>query len=384
MRTEPAPLKAAPSEAAAAAVEAAPANLLTPLDIRGVRLRSRIVLSPMCQFSSQDGFASNWHCIHLGSRALGGAALVFTEATAVAPAGRISPADLGLWKDAHMEPLRRVVDSIVERGAVPGIQLSHAGRKGSKTLPWPRGHQPLSPEDGGWPTVAPSPLPIEGGLTPLELSLQDIDEVVAAFEAAARRAVAVGFQVIEVHAAHGYLMHQFLSPYSNQRRDEYGGSLDNRLRLLLRVVERLRTCMPERMPLFVRLSATDWIADEPSWDVAQSIELARRLKAAGVDVIDVSSGGLSMKQKIVVGPGYQVPFAQRIRAEADIMTGAVGLVTQSHQANEIVLRGDADLVFVGRAFLRNPYWGLIAHEELGADVPWPDQYGHVLRRPGKA
>lgn len=368
------------SAASTATVVSARVGLLTPIDIRGVKLRSRIVLSPMCQYSSFEGLADDWHLVHLGSRAVGGAALVFTEATSVAREGRITPGDLGLWHDAHMEPLRRIVQVIEQRGAVPGIQLAHAGRKASKQPPW-RGSLPLASNAGAWPIVGASPLPFDDkARTPIELSSADIDGVVAAFEAAAQRAVAIGFKVVEVHAAHGYLLHQFLSPISNHRRDDYGGSLDNRMRLLLRVVEHIRAVTPDRQPLFVRISATDWIEGEPAWDLDQSVALARQLKAAGVDLIDVSSSGSSPRQKVVLGPGYQVPFARRIRADAHIMTGAVGLITEPRQANDVIARGDADLVFVGRAFLRNPYWGLIAQEELAGDAPWPEQYGYAVRR----
>lgn len=363
----------------------ASADLLSPIEIRGVKLRSRIVMSPMCQFCAVDGVANDWHLVHLAARAVGGAALVFTEAAAVTPQGRITPGDLGIWDDAHTEPLRKIVQNVVARGAVPGIQFGHAGRKASRHVPW-ESSQPLTPEEGSWPIVGPSPIPFEEdkAQTPIELTHEGIDAVVTAFEAATCRAIAIGFQVIEIHAAHGYLMHEFLSPVSNHRQDEYGGSLENRMRLLLRVVERMRTVMPDRMPLSVRISATDWIAGEPSWDLDQSVVLARRLKAAGVDIVDASSGALSLRQKIAIGPEYQVPFARRIRAEAHIMTGAVGLITQPRQANEIIVRGDADLVFIGRAFLRNPYWGLVAQEELTGDAPWPDQYGyHAVRRKPK-
>ncbi len=368
------------SAAAMAPVAPVAAGLLTPINIRSVKLCSRIVLSPMCQYSSFEGLADDWHLVHLASRAVGGAALVFTEATSVAREGRITPGDLGLWRDGHMEPLQRIARVIEQRGAVPGIQLAHAGRKASKQPPW-RGSLPLTAGEGAWPVVGASPLPFDDkAQTPIELSATDIDGVVAAFQAAARRAVAIGYKVIEVHAAHGYLLHQFLSPVSNRRRDDYGGSLDNRMRLLLRVVERIRAVMPERLPLFVRISATDWLDGEAAWDLDQSVALARRLKAAGVDLIDVSSSGSSPRQKVVLGPGYQVPFARHIRADAQIMTGAVGLITEPRQANDIVARGDADLVFVGRAFLRNPYWGLNAQEELAGDAPWPEQYGYAVRR----
>jgi 2,4-dienoyl-CoA reductase-like NADH-dependent reductase (Old Yellow Enzyme family) len=282
-----------------------------------------------------------------------------------------------------MEPLARVVRFIEQHGAVPGIQLAHAGRKAAKHPPW-RGSLPLAASEDAWPPVSASPLPFDDkAQTPVELTRAGIDGVVEAFGAAARRAVAVGFKVIEVHSAHGYLLHQFLSPISNHRSDEYGGSLDNRMRLLLRVAERLRAVMPERMPLFARISATDWIEGEPAWDLDQSVVLSRRLKALGVDLIDVSSSGSSPRQKVVMGKGYQVPFARRIRAEAQIMTGAVGLITEAQQANDIVARGDADLVLIGRAFLRNPYWGLTAQEELSAAAPWPDQYGYAVKRAPK-
>jgi 2,4-dienoyl-CoA reductase-like NADH-dependent reductase (Old Yellow Enzyme family) len=367
------------AEPTAATVASAP-NLLAPLTIRAVTLRNRIVLSPMCQYSSFEGLANDWHMVHLGSRAIGGASLVFAEATAVAREGRITPGDLGLWDDAHMEPLRRIVHFVEQHGAVPGIQLAHAGRKAAKHAPW-RGSVPLRAEEGAWPVLSASPIPFDDkAQTPLEMSLAAIDGVVAVFETAARRAVALGFKVIEVHAAHGYLLHQFLSPISNHRRDAYGGSLENRMRLLLRIVERIRATIPEAMPLFVRISASDWINDEPAWDLDQSVALAGKLKALGVDLIDVSSAGSAPRQKVVLGPGYQVPFARRIRAEAQIMTGAVGLITESSQANDIITRGDADLVLIGRAFLRNPYWGLTAQEELAADAPWPEQYGYAVRR----
>jgi 2,4-dienoyl-CoA reductase-like NADH-dependent reductase (Old Yellow Enzyme family) len=321
--------------------------------------------------------------VHLGSRAVGGASLVFAEATAVAREGRITPGDLGLWDDAHMDPLQRIVRFIEQHGAVPGIQLAHAGRKAAKHAPW-RGSVPLTAEEGAWPVLGASPLAFDDkAQTPLEMSLAAIDGVVAAFEAAARRAVAVGFKVIEVHAAHGYLLHQFLSPISNRRADAYGGSLENRVRLLLRIVERIRAVIPDAMPLFVRISASDWIDGEPAWDLDQSIALAAKLNAVGVDLIDVSSAGSSPRQKVVLGPGYQVPFARRIRAEAQIMTGAVGLITEPSQANDIITRGDADVVLIGRAFLRNPYWGLTAQEELAADAPWPKQYGYAVRRAAK-
>lgn len=369
------------------ALRAEPANdeegLMSPIEIRGVRLKSRLVMSPMCQFSSVDGFASDWHLVHLGARAVGGAALVFTEATAVTAQGRISPGDLGIYKDEHVEGLGRLARFIESRGAVPGIQLSHAGRKASRNTPWDHGGQPIPDAEGGWPIAAPSALPFEeeGAKTPVAMSHADIEQLLAAFEAATRRAVAAGFQVIEVHAAHGYLLHSFLSPLSNQRGDEYGGSLENRARLLLQVVARMRGAMPKEMPLFIRISATEWIQEGPSWDIEQSVQLARWLGEAGVDVVDCSSGGSSPKQQIALVPEYQVPFARRIRHEARVRTAAVGLITEPAQASGVIARGDADLVFIGRAFIRNPYWGIKAREELTGEPNWPNQYGsHALRR----
>jgi 2,4-dienoyl-CoA reductase-like NADH-dependent reductase (Old Yellow Enzyme family) len=343
-----------------------------------VTLRSRIMLSPMCQYSSVEGMANDWHVVHLGSRAIGGAALVMTEATAVARIGRITPGDLGIWDDGHIAPLQRIVKFVEHHGAVPGIQLAHAGRKGTKAAPW-KGGKTVSPEEGGWQTVSASTVPFDNSPAPVALSLKEIDEVVAQFEAAARRALTAGFKVIEVHSAHGYLLHQFLSPISNQRTDEYGGSFENRTRLVLRVVMRLREIIPADMPLFVRISATDWIEGEPAWDLDQSVALARKLKEAGVDVVDSSSGGMALRQKVALSKGYQVPFARRIRAEAGIMTGAVGLITEPAQANEVIANGDADLVVIGRAFLRDAYWGLHAVEALGGEAPWPDQYGYAVK-----
>ncbi len=353
-------------------------DLLSPLTIRGVKLRNRIVMSPMCQYSSEDGLANDWHLVHLGSRAAGGVALVMVEATAVTPDGRISPQDMGIWGDHHIEPLARIVRFIHSQGAAAGIQLAHAGRKASCEPPWLGGAQ-LPPERGGWPVVAPSPIPFnEGEPPPKELDHAGIEAIMTAFAEAARRAIAAGFRVIEIHAAHGYLLHEFLSPLSNKRTDEYGGSLENRMRLTLQVAQRLREIMPDEMPLMVRISATDWA--EGGWDVEQSVVLAQNLKPLGVDLIDVSSGALIPKVRIPVGKGYQVPFARRIREQANIMTGAVGLITEPAHANEIVTCGDADLVFIGRELLREPYWALKAQQELGGEAPWPIQYGYAVRR----
>jgi 2,4-dienoyl-CoA reductase-like NADH-dependent reductase (Old Yellow Enzyme family) len=356
-------------------------DLLSPLTIRGVALRSRIVMSPMCQYSSIDGLASDWHLVHLGSRAVGGVALVMVEATAVTAEGRISPADMGIWSDPHVEPLARIARFVRAQGAAAGIQLAHAGRKASCEPPWMGGAR-IPPDSGGWPVVGPSPIPFnEGEPAPIALEEAGIDAVVDAFEAAARRALTAGFNVIEIHAAHGYLLHEFLSPLSNQRTDSYGGSLENRMRLTLRVAERVRRAMPDESPLFVRISATDWV--DGGWDVEQSVVLARHLKERGVDLIDVSSGALVPKARIPVGRGYQVPLARRIREGAGVMTGAVGLITEPRQANEIITEGDADLIFIGRELLREPYWAIKAQQELGQEPSWPTQYGYAVKRRAK-
>src|ERR1700704_306285 len=345
--------------------ELAEIDLLTPLTIRGVSLRNRIVMSPMCQYSAREGFADDWHLLHLGSRAVGGAGLVVVEATAVARDGRISSGDMGIWSDEHIDPLARIARFVHSQGAAAGIQLAHAGRKGSCEPPW-KGGRRLTPEEGGWTVVAPSALPFnDGDPTPRALDKTGIRQIIASFDAAARRALAAGFEIIEIHAAHGYLLHEFLSPLSNRREDEYGGSLGNRMHLLLQVVERVRKLMPAELPLFVRISATDWI--EGGWDVEQSVELARRLKQLSVDVIDVSSGGTMPRARIPIVKGYQVPCATRIRAEADVMTGAVGLITEAQHADEIIKNGDADLVFIGREMLREPYWAVKAQQALGEE-----------------
>jgi 2,4-dienoyl-CoA reductase-like NADH-dependent reductase (Old Yellow Enzyme family) len=354
-------------------------DLLTPLTIRSVTFRHRIVMSPMCQYSAVDGMADDWHLVHIGSRAVGGAALVIVEATAVSPEGRISPADVGIWSDAHAEPLARIARFVRRQGAVAGIQLAHAGRKASHDVPWRGGAGLLTPEAGGWPVVAPSALPFaETSPVPTALDAAGLDEVVDAFVAAARRAVTAGFEVIELHAAHGYLLHEFLSPLSNKRDDEYGGSLENRMRLVLRVAERVRREMPAGLPLFVRLSGTDWV--DGGWDVEQSVVLARQLAALGVDLIDVSSGGIVPKARIPVARGYQVPLACRIRREARVMTGAVGLITEVEHANQVITEGDADLVLLARELLREPYWPLKAQHALDAEPSWPIQYGYAVKR----
>jgi 2,4-dienoyl-CoA reductase-like NADH-dependent reductase (Old Yellow Enzyme family) len=346
--------------------------LLSPLTIRDVTLRNRIAVSPMCQYSSDDGFATDWHLVHLGSRAAGGAGLVMMEASAVEARGRISPHDHGIWKDEHIEFLSRITSFLRQQGAVAGIQLAHAGRKGSTRRPWDgRGIVPV--DAGGWQPVAPSATPFErGDPAPAELSKAEIVGLAGAFAAATVRALQAGFQVVEIHAAHGYLIHEFLSPLSNRRTDEYGGSFDNRVRFALEVTEAVRAVWPEGLPLFVRISATDWV--EGGWDIADSVELSRRLGALGADLIDCSSGGLAPQQKIALGPGYQVPFAARIRREAEVLTGAVGMITTPQQAQEIVSSGDADLVLLAREFLRDPYFALHAGQVLGEEVHPPVQY----------
>jgi 2,4-dienoyl-CoA reductase-like NADH-dependent reductase (Old Yellow Enzyme family) len=355
------------------------ADLLSPLTLRGVTLRNRIVMSPMCQYSAVEGLVNDWHLVHLGSRAAGGVALVMVEATAVTRDGRISPGDTGIWSDEQIEPLARIVRFVQSQGAVAGIQLAHAGRKGSCEPPWKGGDSLTSAEQGGWPVVAPSSIPFEeGDPLPEPLDKAGIERIIAAFVTAARRALRAGFQVIEIHAAHGYLLHEFLSPLSNQRKDDYGGSLENRMRLLLEVTGRLRQVMPDDRPLFVRISGTDWV--EGGWDLEQSVLLAKQLKLAGVDLIDVSSGGTVPTARIPIGKGYQVPLARRIREEAGIRTGAVGLITEPQQANDIILGGDADLVFLGRELLRDPYWALKAQQQLEGDPVWPIQYGYAVKR----
>ena len=353
-------------------------DLLTPLKLRGVTFRNRIAVSPMCQYSADNGFANDWHLVHLGTRAAGGAGLVIVEATAVVPEGRITPKDVGLWSDDHIEPLARIARFVHSQGAVAGIQLAHAGRKASCDVPW-NGGAALSPAEGGWQVVGPSPIAF--GLdspTPVALTKEGIESVIAAFEAAARRALKAGFKLIEIHSAHGYLLHEFLSPLANERTDDYGGCLENRMRFVLQVAERLRAIMPEELPLFVRISATDWAPG--GWDDTQSVELAKHLKRLGVDLIDVSSGGLIPNAKIPMQKGYQVPFARRIRDEAEIRTGAVGLITDPDYANQIVTGGDANMVLIAREFLRDPYFALNAERALGGEPDWPVQYGYAVRR----
>lgn len=349
------------------------AHLFDPLSIRDLELRNRVFVSPMCEYSSQDGFANDWHFVHLGSRAVGAAGLVLTEATAVQPEGRISPQDLGIWSDEHVAPLARIVRFIHEQGSVAGMQLAHAGRKASTHRPW-AGNGTVPESAGGWKkVVAPSALAFADHYPlPQALAGEGIREIVAAFAAAARRACGAGFRVIEIHAAHGYLIHEFLSPLSNQRQDGYGGSFENRTRLLREIVAAVRSCWPERAALFVRISATDWI--DGGWDIQQSVALARVLHEMGVDLIDCSSGGIVPQAKIPVGPGYQTRLAEQIRREANVMTAAVGMITSPVQAEHVIGTGQADAVMIARELLRDPYWPLRAARELGQPVSWPVQY----------
>ncbi|HEX8175862.1 MAG TPA: NADH:flavin oxidoreductase/NADH oxidase [Pyrinomonadaceae bacterium] len=345
--------------------------LFSAFSLRGVEFRNRVFVSPMCQYSSRDGMPNDWHMVHLGSRAVGGAALVMAEATSVSPEGRISPGDTGIWSDAHAQAFALIAAFIKSQGAVPAIQLAHAGRKASTEVPW-RGGKALTEDEGAWQTLAPSALAFGNYHTPVEMTAQDIERVTREFEEAARRSLEAGFEVAEIHMAHGYLLHEFLSPLSNRREDEFGGSIEGRMRFPLRVADAVRRVWPERLPLFARISATDWV--EGGWDLEHSMEFSRRLREAGVDLIDCSSGGLVPGAKITVGPGYQVPFAARIREEAKVATGAVGLITEAHQAEEIISQGKADVVFLARAMLRDPYWALHAANTLGADIQWPVQY----------
>lgn len=357
------------------------AHLFDPFTLRGMTLRNRIAVSPMCEYSSVDGFANDWHLVHLGSRAVGGAGLVLTEAAAVSPEGRITAGDLGVYADDHTTRLREIVAFVHEHGAKAGIQLAHAGRKASSARPWDGG-RPVSVSEGGWEPLAPSPLPYApGDPLPLEMNEADIARVLADFAAAARRSVGCGFDTIEIHAAHGYLLHSFYSPLSNVRTDRYGGSFENRTRLLREVTGVVRGAIPPTMPLVVRISAVDWA--DGGWTIDDSIRLARDLAALECDLIDTSSGGLVSHQKIAIGPHYQVPFAERIRHEAAIATGAVGLITEPARADEIVASGQADLVLLARELLRDPYWPLHAATALGVEIPWPKQYDRAKPQPAR-
>jgi 2,4-dienoyl-CoA reductase-like NADH-dependent reductase (Old Yellow Enzyme family) len=349
------------------------AHLFDSLVIRDIKFANRVFVSPMCQYSSTDGYANDWHFVHLSSRAVGGAGLVLTEATAVLPEGRISPQDLGIWSNDHIEPLARIVHFIHEQGSAAGLQLAHAGRKASTYRPW-EGQGKVPETEGGWnKVVAPSAVAFADHYPlPEAATKEQIREIVAAFGEAARRACEAGFRVVEIHAAHGYLIHEFLSPLSNQRTDAYGGSFENRTRILREIIAAVRRSWPERAPLFVRISATEWV--DGGWDVQQSIELARQMKELGVDLIDCSSGGNVAQVTIPVGPGYQTPFAERTRRETGVMTGALGMITSAVQAEHILATGQADAVVLAREMLRDPYWPLRAARELGQAISWPVQY----------
>lgn len=352
-------------------------KLFEPLKLREIEFRNRIFVSPMCQYSSENGMPSDWHLVHLGSRAVGGAALVMVEATAVSPEGRISPHDSGMWSDEHARAFKRIASFIRSQGAVPGIQLAHAGRKASTDVPW-RGGKPLSESQGGWQPIAPSPLAFDDeSRTPRAMTQEDIEQVISRFLTAASHSIEAGFDVLEIHMAHGYLLHEFLSPLSNRRTDEYGSTPENRMRFPLRLAGALRDAWPAHLPVFVRISCTDWI--DGGWDLARSIDFCRRLKTLGVDLIDCSSGALMPNAKIPAGPGYQVPFAAAVRQEVQIPTGAVGFITDPAQAEQIVATGQADAILMARELLRQPYWPLHAARALNVDIPWPSQY--LLAKP---
>lgn len=353
-------------------------HLFSPIKIRSIEFKNRIIVSPMCEYSSIDGFANDWHLVHLGSRAVGGAALIITEAAAVSPEGRISPADLGIWSDEHIAPLKRITSFIQEQGAVAGIQLAHAGRKASHAAPW-LGGKALSEKEGGWQTLAPSAVAFsEGEPVPTELSIEEINRIKADFKDAAARSLKAGFKVIELHAAHGYLLHEFLSPYSNKRTDNYGGSFENRILFLLELIIAVREVWPLELPLFVRISATEWT--EGAWTEDDSIRLAEILKSKTVDLIDCSSGGNIPHVKIPLVPMYQTPLAESIKKQTGILTGAVGLITTSQEANHIIENGQADVVLLAREFLRDPYFPLHAAHELKQDIAWPKQYERAKKK----
>ncbi|MBG0816100.1 NADH:flavin oxidoreductase/NADH oxidase [Planomonospora sp. ID82291] len=362
--------------------------LFDPITLRSLTIPNRVWMAPMCQYSAaadgpETGVPNDWHLSHLAARAAGGTGLILTEATAVSPEGRISPADLGLWNERQEEAFARITRFLTEYGTVPGIQLAHAGRKASTDLTW-RGGRPVGEADGGWRPVGPSPLPFAPGHpVPHELTADEIQRVVGDFARAAERALRAGFQVAEVHGAHGYLIGEFLSPHSNHRTDGYGGSFDGRIRLALEVVDAVRAVWPEDLPVFFRVSATDWLTENPEderegWTVDDTVRLAKELLTRGVDLLDVSSGGNAPGARIPTGPGYQVPFAARVRAETDLPVAAVGEITEPRQAEEIVASGQADAVLLGRELLRTPYWPNLAARELGAEPRWPDQYHRAV------
>lgn len=347
-------------------------KLFSPLRIKDIIFKNRLVVSPMCQYTSNDGFASDFHLVHLGSRAMGGFGLIIQEATAVSPEGRITPGDMGIWKDKHIDKLKEITKFIHEHGSIAGMQLAHAGRKASCAIPWEGGKQ-LQQTQGAWKTWSASAVPFyPDDDTPMEMNMEDIQKVIEDFKTAAQRSLFAGYKLIEIHAAHGYLVHQFLSPLTNKRSDNYGGSFENRIRLLLEIVRAINSVWPENFPLFVRISATDYV--EGGWSLEESTQLAAILKNMGVDLIDCSSGGIVPEVKIPLGPGYQVQFSEQIKKETGIMTGAVGLITNAKQAEEILTKGKADFILVARASLRDPYFALHAAHDLGDDVDWPVQY----------
>jgi 2,4-dienoyl-CoA reductase-like NADH-dependent reductase (Old Yellow Enzyme family) len=352
-------------------------TLFSPLQIKSIKIKNRIAISPMCQYSAIDGFANDWHLVHLGSRASGGAGLIIQEATSVSPEGRISPGDLGLWKDEQIDKMKIINQFIIGQNAVPGIQLAHAGRKASAASPW-EGGKKINSADGGWQTVAPSAIGYHDDETPIALDKTGIQKVISDFKSATKRSVQAGFQLMEIHAAHGYLLHEFMSPLSNVRTDEYGGSFENRTRLMMEVLNAVQLEWPKELPLFVRISADDWA--DGGWNIEESVRLSKVLKEKGVDLIDVSSGGAVSHQQIALGPNYQVPFAARIKKEAGILTGAVGLITEADQAEEILTSGKADLILFARESLRNPNLGLTFAKALNTDVKWPKQYDRAKIR----
>jgi 2,4-dienoyl-CoA reductase-like NADH-dependent reductase (Old Yellow Enzyme family) len=347
-------------------------RLFSPLKIRGVELKNRIAVSPMCQYSSENGMPTEWHLVHLGSRAVGGAALIIQEATAISPGGRISPDDAGIWNDIQMEAYKRITAFISSQNCIPGIQIAHAGRKGSTYSPW-KGIGEVSKEQGGWKTISPSPIHFADNYpNPKEMDNDDIKKVIDDFCHAAERSIKAGFKLIELHMAHGYLVHEFLSPLSNLRLDEYGGNLDNRCRFAVEIATRIREIIPENFPLLARISSSDWI--QGGWDIEDSVYLSKKLKDAGVDLIDCSSGGNAPKATIPTGPGYQIEFSERIKKETGILTGGIGFITSPEQADQIIRTSQADIVLLAREILRNPYWPLHAAKVLKADVDWPKQY----------
>jgi 2,4-dienoyl-CoA reductase-like NADH-dependent reductase (Old Yellow Enzyme family) len=348
-------------------------KLFSPIKIQNIELKNRIAVSPMCQYSSINGFPSDWHLVHLGSRAVGGAGLILTEATAVSLEGRISPDDAGIWNEEQVNAYKKITSFIKSQNSVSGIQLAHAGRKASTYSPW-KGSGEVKVENGGWITLAPSPIPFSENFPhPKEMSEEDVQLVIDQFTKAAKRSIEAGFEVIELHFAHGYLVHEFYSPISNKRKDKYGGNLENRCRFAIEIAKSVRETIPDGTPLFARISSTDWV--ENGWDIDQSIKLAKWLKEVGVDLIDCSSGGNVTKAQIPIGPGYQIPFAEKIKKEAKILTGGVGLITTAEQAEEIISSEKADIVLLAREMLRDPYWALHAAKKLNVDLTdWPKQY----------